>query len=68
MLIIGDITYALMNTSAHAMLTQLRAVRADAFCERKLLRFTTPTSRSSTISACVRSTMTSPSTRGDPIR
>ncbi|MCB9756276.1 MAG: ATP-binding protein [Myxococcales bacterium] len=34
--------HAVLYTSANAMLTQLRASRADATYDRKLLRFTTP--------------------------
>jgi len=34
--------HAVLYTSAHAMLSQLRAARADRTYDRKLLRFTTP--------------------------
>lgn len=34
--------YSVLNVSAHDMLTQLRASRADGSYERRLLRFTTP--------------------------
>jgi DNA replication protein DnaC len=35
--------HSVFYTSAHAMLTQLRAARADQSYDRKLLRYTTPT-------------------------